>query len=275
MNTLTLDDLCNPAPPTGAADWNPEGVVILEGFMPSAPILAYQEEWADCHKYLFDTFPPPIAERRQFAFTPGGWPDATPYMRYPALRELVCDGPLGKVLEMLLGEPAGVHLNLTGWETTARDWHQDQYLNEPCVGDFYAAVWFALGDVHPDSGPFQYIPGSHRWPQVDRTKIKKAMGWEKAASPQWPKHSEDILTPLFEQIIEPADVVTYLPKAGDVLIWHGRLLHRGSRANVPGAYRPSLIAHYSGVNHRTDMPPAMRHKSGGYFFPLGGTTPVR
>lgn len=67
-----------------------------------------------------------------------------------------------------------------------------------------------------------------------------------------------------------ADVVTHLPNRGDVLVWHGRLLHRGSRAVVPGAYRPALIAHYSGIRHREDMPLALRHEAGGWFFPING-----
>lgn len=46
----------------------------------------------------------------------------------------------------------------------------------------------------------------------------------------------------------------YLPKRGDVLIWHGRLVHRGSVANVPGMPRRALICHYNSVSHRPDWP---------------------
>jgi ectoine hydroxylase-related dioxygenase (phytanoyl-CoA dioxygenase family) len=72
---------------------------------------------------------------------------------------------------------------------------------------------------------------------------------------------------MFEKEIElrNAEVVTYLPERGDVLFWHGRLLHRGSTPNVEGMIRKSLIAHYSGIDHREDMPPAIQYGEGWYF----------
>lgn len=170
----------------------------------------------------------------------------------------------------LLGEPAGLHLCLTGWRSTTRNWHQDSYLNPPHVGDFYVAVWIALENIHPDSGPFQYIPGSHRWPQVTRETIAPHVNLN---NPLWPTHSEAVLTPAFTAEIEKRGepVVDYLPERGDVLLWHSRLVHRGSIPNDPNMERRAAIAHFSGIQHRSDMPPAIRH-SGGYIFPIGVRT---
>jgi ectoine hydroxylase-related dioxygenase (phytanoyl-CoA dioxygenase family) len=178
-------------------------------------------------------------------------------------------GPLHEEMEKLVGEPVGVHLNLTGWISTTRNWHQDSYLNPPHVGDYYIAAWIALDTIHPDSGPFQYVKGSHKWAQVTREKILAALAPHERDH-KWPTHSERLLTEAFEEEIERrgAEVTVHLPERGDVLLWHGRLLHRGTIANVPGMERRSLIAHFSGVNHRQDMPPAQKHAMGGYFFPI-------
>lgn len=248
----TFDELTVPPPPVSSADWNDDGVVILENFIPEDLMIAYERCWIEHN------------EGR-----PGGWPDCTPYRRHPELFNVLTYGPLGGLLEALIGEPAGVHLNLTGWKTTERDWHQDSYLNPPGVGDYYAAIWVALDDIHPDSGPFQYVPGSHRWPQVTRELILGALGPDEQDH-RWPKFSERILTPLFEEEIEKreAPIVSHLPSRGDVLVWHGRLMHRGSRPNVPGMERRSLIAHYSGIHHRDDMPKAIQSPNGGWYFPI-------
>lgn len=248
----TFADLTTPAPAPGPMDWNDEGVVVLSGFVPENLMAAYETCWLGAN-----------GDR------PGGWPDCTPYRRHPELLNLLTHQPLADELARLLGEPAGVHLNLTGWVTTTRDWHQDSYLNPPHVGDWYAAVWVALDDIHPDSGPFQYVAGSHRWPQVTRERILTALPPEQRDH-RWPRNSEAVLTPLFEAEIarRGAPVTTHLPSRGDVLIWHGRLLHRGSRANVEGMQRKALIAHYSGINHRDDMPAAMRHRDQGWYFPV-------
>lgn len=258
----TLEDLSDPAPPPSTADWNDEGVVIERGFFEDDALDAYRKEWESVNG---EGWP---------ADHPGGWGDCTPYMRHEALRELVCDKSLGLLLKSLLGEPAGVHLNLTGFVSTERDWHQDTYLNPPHVGDFYAAVWIALEDINPDSGPFQYVPGSHRWHTLTRDKIGQVVD---LSDPTWPKLSEDVLSPLVEAEMEKrqVEVVDYLPSKGDVLVWHGRLYHRGSRARLPGSHRRALIAHYSGIHHRGDMPMAKQSQFGGWLFPINDSGPVR
>lgn len=248
----TFESLTVPAPEPSTADWNLDGVVIMENFLPENLMLEYEHCW--------------IRENRD---RPMGWPDPIPYTRHPELLNILTYGPLANLLESLISEPAGLHLNLTGWQSTERNWHQDSYLNPVHVGDYYAAVWIALDTIHPDSGPFQYVPGSHRWPQVTHGKILAALKPEERDH-RWPKFSERILTPILEEEIVKRgnNVVTHLPNRGDVLIWHGRLMHRGSRANVPGMERRSLIAHYSGIHHRHDMPAAQRRAGGGWYFPI-------
>jgi len=51
-----------------------------------------------------------------------------------------------------------------------------------------------------------------------------------------------------------------------VLIWHGRLLHRGSRPTNPSLLRRALISHYSGINHRPDMPARVTDPNGMQYF---------
>jgi hypothetical protein len=285
----TLADLTEPAPDPSPADWNDDGVVILPGLLDTDLVDAYCDEWLAANGGdQGDIFLEP--EGGEWAGSgaadagplwvlnvphPGGWEDDCPYMRYPALRDIVCDLALAEVLEGLLGEPAGVHLNLTGWVSTQRQWHQDGYLNPEHVGDSYAAVWIALGDVHPDSGTFQYIPGSHRWHRLTRERIAPYVD---LSSPSWPADTETILTPLVEAEVDArgVEILGYAPSAGDVLVWHPRLYHQGAAPLVPNAYRPALIAHYSGIRHRPDMPaPAVQHGRSGWYFPIEQPNKVR
>lgn len=266
--TATLDDLTDPAPPPSGADWNDDGVLIVKGMIPDQMIDLYEDEWAAANGLRTIEYPTPDHPGIITADRVGGY-NETAYMVHPALMAICTYKPLADALSFLMEEPAGVHLNLSGWVSTRRDWHADTYLNPDHVGDYYAAVWIALGDVHPDSGPFQYVPGSHRWNRLSYDKVKNYVD---VSDPEWPAHTERILTPLVEQEIAKrgAEVVTYLPKRGDVLIWHPRLYHRGTVPNIEGAYRPALIAHFSGINHRQDMPPATQHPvHGGWFFALG------
>jgi len=258
--TVTLDELTLDVPLAPEHQWNDNGYLVLPGLLPEELMVAYEAEWEEAHAG------PDWARSRR-----GGWPDPLPYTRHPALLALCCDANLARTLEWLIGEPAGLHLNLTGWVSTERSYHVDSYLNPSYVGDSYAAVWMALDTIHPDSGPFQCVPGSHRWPVVTRDKVAPFVD---LTDPAWPTHSEAILQPLYEAEIERrgANVLTYLPERGDVLIWHPRLVHQGSRPTVPGTQRRAVIGHWSGVTHRPDMPAAVRHGDG-WVFPLAGACP--
>lgn len=237
------------------ANWIENGFHIERGGIPMELIDQYRANWK--------RYQPPES-------LPNGVVFATQYMYVKANRDILCHENVQRVMAELIGEPMGLHLSLTGWLSTTRDWHQDGYLNPDDVQDHYIAVWIALEDIHPDSGPFQFIPGSHRWGiHITQKELKSALTPEEAARDTWPTSSERILTPLFEELITNSEVPvhTYLPKKGDILFWHARLTHRGSRANVPGTQRPALIGHFSGIHHRADMSSAVPY-SGGYLFPL-------
>jgi hypothetical protein len=236
-------------------NWRRDGVLVLHGFLPSKLIDAY-------------------VERRAQHPDPGGWQVPTPYLHVPEMRALALYPPLLATLESLIGEPMMLHLALTGWVSTERTWHQDDYLNPAHVAGWYLAVWMALDDIHPDSGPFEYVPGSHGWPTLRRDKVISFLTEEEHSqrSPRpgldhWPSLSERFVTPAVDrQICESGlPIRSFLGRKGDVLIWSGRLMHRGSMPRVPGMPRRSLITHYTGVNHRPDMPERARDVGGGVY----------
>lgn len=247
-----------------AAHWHAYGYVIVPGLIPEPVIDIYTDAWEQAH----GPFDPTNAK---------GWLHATPYMDCPELRALCCYEPLQRVLAHLIGEPMGVHLNLTGWVSTQRNWHQDGYLNPDTTRDFYAAVWIALDDIDPDAGPFEYVPGSHRLPTIRQDRMLRAMGEPPGGlDSDWPKRSEQILTPLFEDLIYSefgGKTRRFMAHKGDVLVWHARLIHRGSQPVNPSRCRKALIAHYSGIHHRPDMPTAVV-QGDGWYFPLESTTLV-
>lgn len=258
------------------AAWREHGYLILEGFMPDDLIDTYCAAWLRAHGIPIHAHGQ--AEPVRYVFDPAdahGWADCTPYMRVPELAAVVCYEPLADALEHLIGEPTGVHLNLTGWVSTTRDWHQDGYLNPDHVADWYAAVWVALDDIGLDAGPFEYVRGSHRWPTIRRDLMLARLG-ETGDDPDWPRRSERVLTPIFEEHLaaEHLRPQRFAARKGDVLIWHARLAHRGSVPANPARERRGLIAHYSGIHHRPDMPAAVQHDEGGFYFPLKTHVPV-
>jgi hypothetical protein len=239
-------------PSTLSADqrqWWEHGFLIKKNFIPDDLLDRY---WA----------------RRSALENPGGWPNGSPFLEVPEALDLSVHRPLVDLLEHLIGEPMAVNLNLTGIISTERNWHQDDYLNYAGTKSWYCAVWFAVKDIDPDSGPFEYVPGSHRWPVVRRDRIRLFLPEQDRHTNEWPKKSEAILDPiLIDEIAKRgAEVRAFNAEKGDVLIWHGRLIHRGSPPKVPGRVRHSFIAHYTGLNHWANGPNVGVHRDGGLYF---------
>ena len=143
LSTLTADQ----------RHWVEHGFVIKQGIVPSELLDAY---WDVRSRYP----------------EPHGWPCNNAYQHIPEALEVSVYRPVFELIESLIGEPTMLMLNLTGSVSTERNWHQDDYLNAAYTQGWYAAAWFAIDDVDPDSGPYQYVPGSHRWPVLRRDRVR-------------------------------------------------------------------------------------------------------
>ena len=138
------------------------------------------------------------------------------------------------------------------FKTTSRSWHQDEFLAaQNSVGSSFAA-WIALDDICLDMGPFCFLPGSHKWPILDRSKLLNYLDGGSSSSalrsPEWvlPSGAAAVTVPAYELKLAESRVapLTYLPRRGDLLIWHSRLLHRARSSATPAMKRPGVIAHY-------------------------------
>ncbi len=235
--------------------WYRDGVVVLRGFVPDDLIDAY------------------VAVRARLP-KPHGWQTPQPYQHVPELLKLSLHRPLMAVMKDLIGEEMLLHLNLTGWVSTERDWHQDDYLNPPFVDCWYAAAWVALDHISPESGPFEYIPGSHRWPLLRGGKVQACMtdadrAELKAKNEEhlWPTLTQKYVVPAIEAEIRRHGTPPkqFLAEKGDVLIWHGGLMHRGTKPARPGIERRALIAHYTALSHRPDLPERRQDEAGSHY----------
>jgi len=253
---------------TGIQQWDEEGVLHLKDFIPHDLIEAYVQERTNLIGST-DKWRP-------------GWNDAVPYLRVQSMKELACFRPLTEAIRPLIGghEP-GLHLCLTGFQSTERAWHQDRYLNPEYVGERYIAAWIALEDVHEDAGPFEYVPGSHRWPVIERSKVWSRMRQvgQNPDLPTWPSDSQSWVGTACENEIQERGIKTarFLGKKGDVLLWHASLVHRGSKPKNPELERRSLISHYSSIHARPDMQSMRRMENGSFyfFFPEGLKEPSK
>jgi len=158
------------------------------------------------------------------------------YLSFPEIRSLALDRRLTLILAELLGdEPALCNtLNLDYGSEQAN--HVDSLYMTPPRESALVATWTALEDCHPDAGPLSYVPGSHK---IAPYRFSDGRLTEIAAEHRaWEAYIRDQVARL--GLVEQQ----FLPRKGDLLIWHGQLLHGGGKRNDSTRTRRSLVCHY-------------------------------
>ena len=100
-----------------------------------------------------------------------------------------------------------------------------------------AAAWVALEDVQPLSGEFQFVPGSHRLPELLHYGTDKGHGGD------YEEYDKILKTTLRTCEERGLHTETFMAKKGDVLIWHADLMHGGAPIQDRQRTRKSLVAH--------------------------------
>lgn len=108
---------------------------------------------------------------------------------------------------------------------------------------YLTAAWIAFEDIHPDSGPLVYYPGSHRLPYVFSRDVGiseedfKRDGYA-------PYHAR--YEPYIRRIVEERGIEPHYfhAKKGDVLIWHANLVHGGSPRADLSRTRKAVVCHF-------------------------------
>lgn len=109
-----------------------------------------------------------------------------------------------------------------------------------------AASWIPLEDIHPDSGPLAYYPGSHH------PDVSGYFDWGGGSivmepdSKRTPMEFAEYLWGRVRETHTPPEV--FLPRKGDALIWHGNLIHEGTAIKNVKLTRKSYVTHYTGLD---------------------------
>jgi ectoine hydroxylase-related dioxygenase (phytanoyl-CoA dioxygenase family) len=108
---------------------------------------------------------------------------------------------------------------------------------------YLTAAWIAFEDIHPDSGPLVFYPGTHRLPYVFSKDVKiseedfKSDGYA-------PYHAK--YEPYIRKLVEERGIMPHYfqAKKGDVLIWHANLVHGGSPRAELSYTRKAVVCHF-------------------------------
>lgn len=224
--------------------WNKNGYLILPRFFNKKQI----ENIVWLHKKVLEICPQNVVvddiktNRRCYANSLSRKEKKHPlkindlYLNYDEVRSLSLNENLVEILSELLPEKPVLCNTLSLNNGTQQFLHVDSLYMTPLTDEHLAATWIALEDCHPDAGPLVYIPGSHKIPIYRFSTGSTHQVNEEF--PRWQEYIEENVNKygLKEEI--------FLPKKGDVFIWHAQLLHGGSPINNPRLTRKSIVSHY-------------------------------
>jgi phytanoyl-CoA hydroxylase len=162
------------------------------------------------------------------------------YLMCDEIRDLALDPGLCAIIAEQLGEPAALCNSLNFEKGSSQPKHIDSLYMTPRTPHCLVAAWIAFEDVHPDSGPLVYYPGSHRIPLYTFND-----GSHHASREEIVDWFDYIDVQLRLRGIRERKL---LARKGDVFLWHADLVHGGSPIADEGRTRSSLVCHYFGEN---------------------------
>jgi len=158
------------------------------------------------------------------------------YLKYDEIRNLALHPRLTGLLELLVVDKPVLINSLDVDFGTQQKMHVDSLFMTPPTPFNLVAAWVALEDGSEESGPLEYYPGSHMI-----SPYKFSTGSTHVVSDEF----DDFEKYVADQIeLLGLKRERFIPKKGDVLIWHSYLLHGGSERKNKAATRKSTIYHY-------------------------------
>jgi len=244
------------------------GYVVFKDAFSVSDGLAF---WADVEKAIEDRVPLSFSCYGQFYVNPDvpmeGFKlpriiDAEHHIE--SCRDLALAPIVRNFLSSLYGMAPTCLQTLTYKFSSEQGAHSDHSLVSPPHSSGYdretlAASWFALEDADQSNGALVIYPGSHK---VGTRSIYDGFDMN------YDDFSQHCVDECARAGAKPA---VFKAKAGDVLFWHGNLVHAGgpilARDNQPT--RKSLVSHYAAIPEgEASTDPRwvrMPHRGGSYF----------
>jgi ectoine hydroxylase-related dioxygenase (phytanoyl-CoA dioxygenase family) len=155
--------------------------------------------------------------------------------------ELATKKKITHLLDFLLGKKAKLFQSLNFEHGSAQRAHSDTIHMTTYPLGYLVAVWVALEDIHPDSGPLFYYPGSHKLPYVLNDDYNHGGNYFLLGPKAYQKY-EDAIQEVIENNKLKKEI--FCPKKGDAFIWHANILHGGSRIKNSALTRKSMVLHF-------------------------------
>ncbi|HEY9910070.1 MAG TPA: phytanoyl-CoA dioxygenase family protein [Thermosynechococcaceae cyanobacterium] len=165
-----------------------------------------------------------------------------PHFLVPELKEVLHHPTLLRWAEILTERKPIPFQTIVSHKGSQQAVHSDAIHMTTYPHGYLTASWLAFEDIHPESGPLIYYPGSHRLPYLLSQDVNIPMGPQTECYDGYYQQYEPAIAALIQgKQLQPA---YFHAKKGDVLFWHHNLLHGGSRRQDLQFSRRAIVCHY-------------------------------
>ncbi|GAC1337392.1 MAG: hypothetical protein NVSMB29_01680 [Candidatus Dormibacteria bacterium] len=227
--------------PAQRAAWRDDGFLIIPGFFSDAEVSVVTDALDRvCEERPRSVTVDDLVTGARLHASDGDFSHAMKindiYLHDSAVRQVALSAQVGDLLAHLLDDVPVMCNTLNLPRGSQQADHLDTLFMTPQTPDKLVATWMALEDVHPDSGPLRYYPGSSHIPT-----FRFADGGLHVRNEEMDAWSEYMATEVDRRGLQE---VRFQAKRGDLFIWHAWLLHGGSRIEDPVRTRNSLVTHF-------------------------------
>jgi ectoine hydroxylase-related dioxygenase (phytanoyl-CoA dioxygenase family) len=157
----------------------------------------------------------------------------------PAAMRLYANLALRKVASAVFGRQAIPCASINFAYGSEQPPHQDMAVFHIYPHNYLAGAWVACEDISPDCGPLAFHPGSHREPLFDEFRGYPQVNLRTVGPDVAARYDE-----YMKRLVEKYPRKLFLAKKGQVLLWHGMLIHGGSPIHDPALTRRSYVVHF-------------------------------
>jgi hypothetical protein len=206
--------------------WEREGYAVLEQAIASERIDAFL---SDCDRLVWGS----EREKSQLA-----WPVDDLLERSPSARGIAFDPFVTQCVDLILGRHSEVRKSIAVWKSGRHALHQDILLFPALPFNMTAGIHVVCEDAHPDAGPLEFYPGTHklplwqRWPSYPDMSLRTCDAETAVAYEAWIDAQASDYTRR-----------TFLGRKGDVMLWHPSLAHAGTELKDERRTRKSFVMH--------------------------------
>jgi ectoine hydroxylase-related dioxygenase (phytanoyl-CoA dioxygenase family) len=155
---------------------------------------------------------------------------------------------VARICSLILGCEARPSYSINFTFGSTQTLHQDTAVFCVWPMNYLVGAWLACEDIHPDSGPLVYYPGSHRenlFPDFDnypQTNLK--------TTPRMDDYNRYL-----DEVSRRYERKTFIARKGEWFLWHGMMIHGGAAINNKTLTRRSYVCHYipPGMNKEAEI----------------------